>query len=143
MRLASDDDLTAAVATLVAGDSALFGYRAEMLAHPTAGRSLRNYIALTEYPDMPSGLTSAERFWSRYYWLARFAREWQATEGYDAGLKQSVFKLLESGIECGSADPNALRDVDAAVERDAVVQPRFGGKEGCNEIWVGGSADTG
>lgn len=67
MRLASDDDLAATVARLAVGEPALSGYRAEMLGHPTAGRSLQNYIALTEYPDTPSGLTSEERFWSRYY----------------------------------------------------------------------------
>jgi hypothetical protein len=123
MRLASDDDLAAAVAHLAAGESALSGYRAEMLGHPTAGRSLRNYIALTEYPDMVASLTAEERFWSRYYWLARFARDWQAAEGYDAGLEQSVFKLLESGLENGGADPAALPDVDAAVERDTAPRP--------------------
>jgi hypothetical protein len=127
MRLASDEDLAAPVARLAAGEAALFGYRDDMLAHPTAGRSLRNYIALTAYPDLLGGLTLEERFWSRYYWLARFAREWQAAEGYDAGLEQSVFKLLESGIERGGADSEVLPDVDAAVERDTA--PRRPGRE--------------
>jgi hypothetical protein len=124
MRLASEDDLAAAAARVVVGEPALSGYQAEMLGHPTAGRSLRNYIALTEYPDTPGGLTSEERFWSRYYWLARFAREWQAAEGYDAGLEQSVFKLLESGIEHGGAYSEALPDVVAAIERDTAPRPR-------------------
>ena len=123
MRLASDDDLAAAVARFVIGQPPLTGYRSEMLGHPTAGRSLRNYVVLTECPDVPAGLSADERFWSRYYWLARFAREWQAAEGYDAGLEQSVFKLLEAGVEQGPAEFDQLPEVEAAVERDAVLPP--------------------
>ena len=94
-----------------------------MLAHPTVGRCLRNYALLTEYPVLLSGLglSSDERFWSRYYWLARFAREWLAAVGNDAGLEQQLFHLLESAEQIPVAyDP--LADVEAAVERDAVVR---------------------
>jgi hypothetical protein len=97
------------------------GYRAEMLDHPTAGRALRNYLVLTECPEWLGGLglSEAERFWSRYYWLARFAREWQTVAGYDAGLEQQVFQLLEHA----PVDYEPLPEVEAAVERDAVVPP--------------------
>ncbi len=90
-----------------------------MLAHPTVGRCLRNYVILTECPELLGGLTlsEGERFWSRYYWLARFAREWQAAIGYDAGLEQTAFKLLE----CAPVDYDALPEVEAAVARDAVI----------------------
>jgi hypothetical protein len=95
-----------------------------MLRHPVAGPSLRNYVVLSDCPDVAAGLTADERFWSRYYWYARFAREWQAAEGYDAGLEQSVFKLLEAGVEYGGVGLDPLPEVDAAVERDAVAHPR-------------------
>lgn len=97
-----------------------------MVGHPTAGRCLRNYVILTECPKLISGLvlTEDERFWSRYYWLARFAREWQAAAGYDAGLEQAVFKLLESA-EHFPVEYDRLSEVQAAVERDAVLRPRW------------------
>lgn len=122
MRLASDDDIASAVVHLADIDSRLSGYCSEMLAHPILGRSLRNYCLLTECPEMVDslGLSADERFWNRYYWLARFAREWQAVAGYDAGLEQQVFQLLEYA-EVGF-DP--LPEVEAAVERDAVVASR-------------------
>jgi hypothetical protein len=125
LRLASDDDIAAAAARLAKGEVRLTGYRDEMLAHPTAGRCLRNYALLTDYPGLVGALSlsAEERFWSRYYWLARFAREWQAAVGHDAGLEQQVFKLLESAEHIPVAyDP--LPEVEAAVERDAVVVPR-------------------
>jgi hypothetical protein len=96
-----------------------------MLAHPTAGRCLRNYGLLTEYSELADtlGLTEDERFWSRYYWLARFVREWQAVAGSDPGLEQQVFQLLESADHMPvSYDP--LPEVEAAVQRDALTVRR-------------------
>jgi hypothetical protein len=124
LRLASDDEIAAAAARLAEAEARLTEFRYEMLDHPIAGRCLRNYGLLTEYPEVASrlGLTADERFWSRYYWFARFAREWQAAVGHDAGLEQQVFKLLESPEHIPVAyDP--LPEVEAAVERDAVVRP--------------------
>jgi hypothetical protein len=46
--------------------------------------------------------------------------EWNAIVGYDAGLEQQLFQLLEHAhVDC---DP--LVEVQAAVMQDAVVPPR-------------------
>jgi hypothetical protein len=118
MRLASDDDLAAAVQQLVEGESRLARYRSDMLEHPTAGRCLRNYIVLTDFPELIGGshLSEEELFWSRYYWLARLTREWQAAVGSDVGLEQQLFQFLEYA----DVDYDCLEEVEAAVERDAV-----------------------
>jgi hypothetical protein len=86
---------------------------------------LQYYLLLTECPDLVGelGLSESEWFWSRYYWLARFAREWQAVAGPDAGLEQQVFKVFESAEHLGvTYDP--YPEVVAAVEQDAVVASR-------------------
>lgn len=124
MRIATDEDIAATVAQHRGRELPLPNYRDEMLSHPIAGPCLRNYGLLTEYPDVCGrlGLSADERFWSRNYWLSRFAREWQAAAGYDAGLEQQLFQLLESADHNGIAyEP--LPEVEAAVERDAVVRP--------------------
>jgi hypothetical protein len=123
MRLALADDLAAAAARFGEVRARLeYRYRVELTDHPTAGPSLRHYLLLTECPELVAGLglSNMELFWSRYYWLARFAREWQAVAGEDAGLEQMVFQLLE--YMDGALDP--LPEVDAAVERDAVLPPQ-------------------
>ena len=118
MRLASNGDLGAAALQLAEGDSRLARYRDDMLQHPTAGRCLRNYIVLTDFPELIGGLHLSEEevFWSRYYWLARLAREWQAAVGADAGLEQQLFQFLEYS----AVDYDRLAEVEGAVERDAV-----------------------
>jgi hypothetical protein len=123
MRIASAEDLNAASARFAEARERLSaGYRVELTDHPIAGPSLRHYLLLTECPELVGGLglSDVERFWSRYYWLARFAREWQAVAGPDAGLEQQVFQLLEQMD--GACDP--AEEVMAAVERDAVVRAR-------------------
>lgn len=124
MQIASATDLAPAIAQFTQMRPKLTQYRADMLDHPTAGSSFRNYLVLTECADLLGGLrlSDSERFWSRYYWLVRFAREWQAISGYDAGLEQQVLQLLESADRSGIAIA-PLPEVDAAAERDAVVLP--------------------
>ena len=119
MRLASDSDLAAVVLRVSEADSRQARYRDDILNHPTAGRCLRNYIVLTDFPDLIGGLRLSEEelLWCRYYWLARLARDWQAAVGSDAGLGQQVFQLFEHA----DVDHDPLAEVEAAAERDAVL----------------------
>lgn len=122
LRLATNHDIVAALVRLTDVKSRLGGYTSEMRDHPIAGRSLRNYCLLTECQEIVRdlGLSTDERFWSRYYWLARFAREWQAVVGCDAGLEQQLFQLLEYA----EVEYDPLPEVEAAVERDAELPSR-------------------
>jgi len=40
-------------------------------------------------------LDAATLFYNRYYWFQRFARAHAAAHGFDAGLEQQAFQLLE------------------------------------------------
>ena len=119
LRLASDTDLASVVPRFEKVEPQLTAYRADMLDHPIAGKCLRNFVILTECPELfgELGLSEVERFWSRYYWLARFAREWKAAVGDDAGLEQQVLQLLEHA----TVEYDPLPEVDAAAARDAVL----------------------
>ena len=124
MRIASANDLASTSALFAEVRSRLSdrSYTVEMTGHPTAGTSLRRYLILTECPDVVTrlGLSESQRFWSRYYWLARFAREWQAIAGPDGGLEQQVFQVLESAEHLGvSYDP--FPEIKAVIERDTAV----------------------
>src|SRR4051812_18617997 len=75
----------------------------ELLGHPQCGRALKFYLLLTETPELLEDLgADAERiFWSRYYWFVVFVRLHRAAEGFDAGVEQQAFKLLEEGEASG------------------------------------------
>ena len=121
MRLASAEILASVVERFAKLRPDLTAYRAEMLDHPIAGWCLRNYVVLTERPDFLAelGLSEAEWFWSRYYWLKRFTRVWTTVVGYDAGLEQQLVRLLEFAPD----DLGLLARVNAAAEHDAAGPP--------------------
>ena len=125
MRLVSDEVLAEASAKFAGQRYPIAGYVADALDHPVAGECLRNYAILTEAPDILSeaDLSPAEIFWSRYYWLARFTIVWSAVAGFDAGLEQQLFQLLETapdGWEC-------LPEVEESAQRAAWDQLRTAG----------------
>jgi hypothetical protein len=122
LRLVSDDVLASAVARLAERGESINGYALDMVDHPVAGPCLRNYLVLTERPELlgEHGLLPAELFWSRYYWLVRFARIWSAVVGHDAGVEQQVFQL----VEYSPYGLDALLEVEAAAERAAAEHLR-------------------
>lgn len=123
MRIALAPEIAAAAALINDLESKLRGYQREMLAHPIAGPSLRNYVILTEYPEILHKLclSVADRFWSRYYWFARFTLKWNGIAGYDAGLEQQRYLLLENT----DANWELLAEVEALARRDAIICPRI------------------
>jgi hypothetical protein len=64
------------------------------------GEPLRYYLLFSHWPELvDDALPPDERFYARYYWFRKFANECQAVRGFDAGLEQQCFQLLE---EAGS-----------------------------------------
>jgi hypothetical protein len=122
MRLAPEDAFAGAAAEFAGLRDRLQGYRADMIDHPVAGWCLRNYIILTEFPELlgDAGLSEAEIYWSRYYWLTRFRLVWSAVAGFDAGLEQQFFGLLEAA----SGTLEFLPEIEVAAQRAAAEQLR-------------------
>jgi hypothetical protein len=52
-------------------------------------------------------------FYNRYYWFKRFVKQHEARYGFDAGLEQQAFKLLESAPE--DIDWAVIGHLDARV----------------------------
>src|SRR5262249_44386427 len=125
MRLVSEEALSAAAARYPQMRCRLSEYRDDMLDNPVAGWCLRNYLILSECPELlgEPDLSEAEMYWSRYYWLVRFARVWASLVGYDAGLEQQVFQFLEHPPD----GPEVCVEVVAAAEKAAAEQLRAAG----------------
>ena len=61
------------------------------------GEALAWSLLFEYWPDLLSGFSvdSENAFYNRYFWFKRFATIKQEQDGYDAGLEQQVFNLLE------------------------------------------------
>lgn len=60
------------------------------------GEALAWSLLFEHWPDLLSGSIDREdAFYNQYFWLKRFATLKQERDGYDAGIDQQVFRLLE------------------------------------------------
>lgn len=95
MRLLSADELAPFTADAARDVSP------ELLADPDCGPPLRYYVALTNGPA-GADLTPEDRTYNRYYWFLRFAAAHRKRHGFDAGVEQQVFQILErADLEIG------------------------------------------
>jgi len=66
------------------------------------GDALAWYLLFEHWPDLVPGspLDPQTALYNQYFWFKRFATLKQQKDGYDAGLEQQAFQLLEhSGLD--------------------------------------------
>jgi uncharacterized protein (TIGR02996 family) len=122
MRLVPEEVLAFLAPEFAARQGELTGYSLDLLEHPAAGWCLRNYLLLTEFPDLLADLrlSEAELFWSRYYWLARYGQVLKAAgPGNGGGVEEELAHLLDGAPDDGDWP---LEAVVAAARRDAARQ---------------------
>ena len=63
------------------------------------GSAFVYYLFFSRHPSVNSflgiDLNDEARFYNAYYWFRRFVKLYMAKLGYDAGLEQQAFKMLE------------------------------------------------
>lgn len=92
MRLLSEDEMSLTAASLPS--EILCNVRNDLLNDPSCGPPLRNYLAIT-HKLVAQVLTDQDRFYNEYFWFKRFAVLYQASHGFDAGVEQQAFEILE------------------------------------------------
>jgi hypothetical protein len=88
------------------------------------GEAFKHYLLFTESSALRdtslSRLSATEVFYNKYYWFLLFTRRHQARHGYDAGLEQQAFKLLENAPN--DVDWNLLKEIYKRVESETARQ---------------------
>ncbi len=59
----------------------------------------RNYILLENYPNYFKEVSLLDIFYNKYYFFLAYSYLIQQENGFDAGLEQQEFKILEEGEE--------------------------------------------
>jgi hypothetical protein len=78
-----------------------------MLEEERLAKLLDNFLFLQQYAKAiisNSSFTYEEVLYSQYYWFIQFKDQYSAKEGYDGGMEQQAFKLLEN--LCNELDGN-------------------------------------
>lgn len=66
--------------------------------------SHRNYILLEKFPEKFGNETSLNLYYNKYYHFLMFSILSQKTNGFDAGIEQQEFKILEQGEQFENID---------------------------------------
>ena len=83
-----------------------------------AGEAFARALLFERWPDLVAeeALDAQRSFYNRYFWFARFAALWQATHGYDAGLEQQTFQILDqAGFDL---DWDLIHELDVRAKQD-------------------------
>ena len=83
-----------------------------------AGEALARSLLFEHWPDLVGGSEELDRerlLYNRYYWFVRFVALWQAAHGYDAGLEQQAFQMVEQADM--QLDWDLLQQLDARARQ--------------------------
>ena len=69
----------------------------ELLKLPLVGEALNNYLLISNYPEKFEDVSALDLYYNKYYWYLKFSITYQDKYGYDAGIEQQEFKLIEEG----------------------------------------------
>jgi hypothetical protein len=88
-----------------------------LIDRSSAGRALQYNLILAEFPHLllPHSFTPAQLFWSRCYWFLRFAALRQVSDGYDAGIEQQPFNILENVVDLDDCDISLAEQIASRV----------------------------
>lgn len=80
------------------------------------GQALRRALLFERWPDLLEGevLSPEQRRYNQYYWFTRFVTLKRKRDGYDAGLEQQSFKILEDASE--ELDWDLVEQITAAAQ---------------------------
>lgn len=63
------------------------------------GLAFQRYLLFSRWPQLVAragiALSTEDVFYNSYYWMVRFSKLYQIKQGYDAGIEQQVFQMLE------------------------------------------------
>ncbi len=91
----------------------------DILANPSVSESLKKYLALTQYPERFINIEPLDLFYNRYYWYLKFLVSHQKVFGYDAGLEQQEFRILEEGEKYSGIDWGQIEKISNELKNES------------------------
>ena len=102
-----------------ASDNVNFGdsTNKELLDIPIIGEHLKKYLLITNHPERFENINSTEKYYNRYYWYLKFSIAYKNKYGYDAGVEQQEFRILEDGESLPDIDWNEIERISNELKK--------------------------
>ena len=78
---------------------------------------LRNYTLLEKFPEKFENETALNLFYNKYYFFLSYSFTIQKNNGFDAGIEQQEFKILEQGEHFKDIDWEVVEDIANRIKR--------------------------
>jgi hypothetical protein len=92
---------------------------------PEYGVAFRRFLLFAHWPYLLENLglhaTTEGLLYNKYYWMLRFSKLYERKHGFDAGIEQQAFKILESASF--ELDWNVVEHVTSLVDREHGERP--------------------
>ncbi|HEY2518182.1 MAG TPA: hypothetical protein VGI39_45240 [Polyangiaceae bacterium] len=125
--LISTDELDQLVARAADAVEAAFSAYAVDTEDPESSRLFRRYVLFSDDASLnAAGLRALPEdaiFYNRYYCFKKYVKRQEQARGFDAGLEQQAFSLLESAPPL--VDWSVIEAIEARVDAET---PKLGGK---------------
>lgn len=86
------------------------------------GAAFRYFLLFDRWPDLLVGvvseLTALTCFYNKYYWFLQFKRLWALKHGYDAGIEQQAFQLLEAADHELEVDLSVIERIEMQINAE-------------------------
>ncbi len=90
-------------------------------SHTAVSENLKKYKILTYYPENFKQIDPLNLYYNRYYWYLKFLISYQREIGYDAGLEQQEFKILEDGENITNVDWSEIEKISNKIKEDSHI----------------------
>lgn len=98
---------------------ASFAYASEsMLANPLFSDDLKKYLSLVQYPFKFIDIEPLQLYYNKYYYFLKFLVSYQKLIGFDAGLEQKEFKIIEEGEIYPDIDWGVIEDISNKIKEN-------------------------
>jgi hypothetical protein len=86
----------------------------DVRSHDEATLAQVRALLFEHWPELVGETLTAERsLLNRYYWFVRFITLWQQKYGYNAGMEQQAFRIIEALDRAGpEVDWNLVEELD-------------------------------
>jgi hypothetical protein len=89
-----------------------------MLTNSSFSDDLKKYLSLVQYPFKFNNVEPLQLYYNKYYYFLKFLVAYQELIGFDAGLEQQEFKILEEGESYPDVDWGVIESISNKLKNN-------------------------
>jgi hypothetical protein len=98
---------------------ALFENASEtLLTNPSFSEDFKKYLSIELYPNKFEEVEPVQLHYNKYYYFLKFLVSYQKLIGFDAGLEQKEFKIIEEGEIYPDIDWGVIEDISNKIKEN-------------------------